>query len=155
MAFSGEARMVPVMSARTTRQSARERILKTLQVALDQMIPADESRPLKGSRFIDFEDQVEGVARQLLPVLLEERAALEPGAKVDLPGPCPHCGSSRVYLKREETQPEVQSPHGLVVVPKQHARCRACGRTFSPSGARVGPADGGSADAARGPASGP
>lgn len=142
------------MSARTTRQAARERIFKTFQAALDQLIPADESRPLRGSRFIDFEDQVEALSRQVIPVVLEERSALEPGAKVELPGPCPHCGSPRVYLKREETQPEVHSPHGPVVVPKQHARCRACGRSFSPSGTRVGPADGGTADAARGPAAG-
>lgn len=122
------------MSARTTREAARERILRTLQISLDQMIPADESRPLKGSRFIDFEDQVEALARQLLPVVLEERTALEPGSKVEVPGPCPHCGSPRVYLKVGETQPEIHSPHGPVVVPKQHARCRACGQSFSPSG---------------------
>jgi hypothetical protein len=146
--------MVPIMSARTTRQAARERILKTFQAALDQMIPVEESRPLRGSRFIDFEDQVEALSRQVLPVVLKERAALESSAKVDLPGPCPHCGSPRVYLKREETQSELHSPHGPVVIPKQHARCRACGKTFSPAGARMGPADGSSADAARGPADG-
>src|SRR5262249_27118744 len=128
---------------------------KTLQVAMDQMIPADESRPLKGSRFIDFEDQVEALGRQLLPVVLEKRAALEPGARVELPGPCPHCGSPRVYLKGAETQPEVQSPHGPVAIPQQHARCRACGKTFSPSGARLGPAGRGSADAACGSAGEP
>jgi hypothetical protein len=127
--------MEPIMAARTTRQAARARALKTFQAALDRMIPADESQPLKGSRFIDFEDQVEALGRELLPVMLEERAALEPGAKVEGPGTCPHCGSARVYLKREETQPETHSPHGPVVVPRQHARCRACGKSFSPSGA--------------------
>jgi len=142
------------MAARTTRQAARERILRTLEASLDQVIPADDSRPLKGSRFIDWEDQVEALARQLLPVVLEERAALEDGAQVALPGPCPFCGSPRVRLKAGDTQSEVHSPHGPVVVPRQHARCRACGKTFSPSGARLGPAGGGPADAARGPASG-
>ena len=122
------------MSARTTRQSARERILRTLQVSLDRLIPVDESRPLRGSRFVDFEDQVAALARELLPVVLEERAALEAVAKVQSPGPCPRCGSPRVYLRADETQPELQSPHGSVVIPKQHARCRACGTSFSPSG---------------------
>jgi hypothetical protein len=103
-------------------------------LALDELIPADESRPLKGSRFIDFENQVEALGRRILPLALVERAALEPGAKVELPGACPHCGSGRVYLKAQETQSALQSPHGPVAVPRQHARCRACGRSFSPSG---------------------
>ena len=98
------------------------------------MIPEDEEKPLKGATFGDFEDQVEQVARSALPVLLEERAALEPNARVETAGLCPRCGSSRVYLKRQETQPEVVSPHGPVVLPKQHARCRACKGSFSPSG---------------------
>lgn len=142
------------MSARTTRGAARERILRTLQASLDQIIPGDESRPLKGSRFIDFEDQVEALARQLLPVVLEERAALEAVSRVEAPGPCPQCGSARVYLRREETQPEVHSPHGPVVIPKQHARCRACGLSFSPSGPGVGPCGGSFTDAASGPSAG-
>lgn len=123
------------MSARTTRQAARERILRTFQASLDRAIPADESQPLKGSLFVDFEDQVEAIGRDVLPVILEERAALSDAARVSSPGPCPHCGSPRVYLKPAETQPELQSPHGPVAIPKQHARCRACGESFSPSGA--------------------
>lgn len=142
------------MAARTTRQSARARIEAALRSALDEMIPADESRPLKGSRFIDFEDQVEALGRRILPLALAERAALECGAQVELPGPCPHCGSGRVYLKAEATQTGLQSPHGPVQVPRQHARCRACGKTFSPSGPRLGPDAGSSADAAGGPARG-
>ncbi len=65
------------MSALTTRQDARERLRKMFEGALDQLIPPDESVPLKGSRFRDFEDQVEALGRQVLPVTLEERAALE------------------------------------------------------------------------------
>ncbi len=122
------------MPARTTRRDARARILATFTAELDRMIPEDEGKPLKGATFGDFEDQVDQVARSALPVILEERAALEPNARVETAGPCPHCGSSRVYLKRQETQPEVVSPHGPVVLPKQHARCRACGGSFSPSG---------------------
>ena len=125
------------MFARTTRREARTRILATFTAELDRMIPADEEKPLKRATFGDFEDQVdqvEQVARSALPVLLEERAALEPNARVETAGLCPHRGSSRVYFKPQETQPEVISPHGPVVLPKQHARCRACKGSFSPSG---------------------
>lgn len=122
------------MPARTTRQAARERILQAFRASLDRMIPPDEARPLKGSLFIDFEDQAEAVARDVLPIVVEERAALEAAARVESPGCCPRCGSARVYLKKETTQAERRSPHGLVVIPTQHARCRACGESFSPSG---------------------
>ena len=66
------------MPARSTRQEARARILGTFQAQLDRMIPEDESIPLKGATFMDFEDQVEDLARAALPVALEERASLEP-----------------------------------------------------------------------------
>lgn len=122
------------MSARTTRREARARILATFAAELDRMIPEDEQMPLKGATLGDFEDQVEKMARSALPVILEERAALEPNALVAMGGRCPHCGSDRVYLKKQETQAEVVSPHGPVVLPKQHARCRSCGGSFSPSG---------------------
>jgi len=122
------------MSARTTRREARARILATFAAELDRVIPEDEERPLKGATFADFEAQVEQVARSALPVMLEERSALESNARVETAGRCPHCGSSRVYLERQETQAEVVSPHGPVVLTKQHARCRACGGSFSPSG---------------------
>jgi ribosomal protein S14 len=97
------------------------------------MIPEDESVPLKGATFADFEDQAEVLAQTALPVVLEERAALEPNAEVKTAGRCPHCGSPRVYLEKEVTQPEVRSLHGPVVLTKQHARCRSCGGSFSPS----------------------
>ena len=122
------------MPARTTRQEARARILATFQAQLDRMIPEDEGVPLKGATFTDFEDQVEALARTALPVAIEERAALSSNAQVEAGGRCPHCGSDRVYLKKETTQSEVRSPHGPVVLFKQHARCRSCGGSFSPSG---------------------
>jgi ribosomal protein S14 len=122
------------MPARTTRQAARSRILAAFRSQLDQMIPEDESVPLKGATFADFEDQAEVLAQTALPVVLEERAALAPHAEVEAAGRCPHCGSEGVYLEKEVTQPEVQSLHGPVVLTKQHARCRSCGGSFSPSG---------------------
>lgn len=121
------------MSALTSRREARERVMKAFCGALDRMIPPDESVPLRGGTFLDFENQVEEVGRVVLPTLLEERAALEPNAVVEHPGSCPHCGSARVYLRKETRQGEIRSPHGMVVVRKQEARCRACGRSFSPS----------------------
>lgn len=122
------------MPARTTRQEARARILAAMAAQLDRMIPVDEEVPLKGATFADFEDQVEALARGTLPVVLEERAALETNAEVDAAGRCPHCGSERTYLENQVTQTEMLSLHGVVVLPKQHARCRACGGSFSPSG---------------------
>ena len=98
------------------------------------MIPEDESVPLKGATFADFEDQAEALAQTALPVVLEERAALAPNAEVEGAGRCPHCGAERAYLEKEATQPEVRSLHGPVVLTKQHARCRSCGGSFSPSG---------------------
>jgi ribosomal protein S14 len=122
------------MAARTTRQEARARILATFQAQLDRMIPEDESVPLQGATFADFEDQAEALAQTALPVVLEERSALESNAQVEAAGRCPRCGCAEAYLEKEVTQPEVRSPHGVVVLTKQHARCRSCGGSFSPSG---------------------
>lgn len=122
------------MSARSTRQASRARILAAFAAQLDRLIPEDESVPLKGATFADFEDQAESLAEVALPVMLEERAALASNAEVETAGRCPHCGSERVYLKKEATQTEVRSLHGPVVLYKQHGRCRSCGDSFSPSG---------------------
>lgn len=122
------------MAARTTREEARARILAAFQTQLDRVIPADETVPLKGATFADFEDQVETLAQAALPVALEERSALSNSARLERAGRCPHCGSAGAYLEKEQTQPEMHSRHGRVVLPKQHARCRACGGSFSPSG---------------------
>ena len=122
------------MAARTTRQAARARILAAFRGQLDQMIPVDESVPLKGATFADFEDQAETLGQTALPVVVEERAALASNAEVEAAGRCPHCGSEGVYLEKEVTQPEVRSLHGPVALIRQHARCRSCGGSFSPSG---------------------
>ncbi len=122
------------MAARSTGQEARARILAAFRAQLDRVIPEDENVPLKGATFADFEDQVETLAQVALPVTLEERAALESNAEVETAGRCPHCGSEGVYLEKTVTQPEVRSRNGPVVLHKQHARCRSCGGSFSPSG---------------------
>ncbi len=135
------------MPARTTRQQARERVLKTVMDALDRIIPPDESVPLKGATFGDWEEQAGQLRRAVLPTLLEERAALEDNAQVEEAGRCPYCGSDRVYLEKQTSDPEVLSPDGPVVLHKQHCRCRACDGSFSPSGPGLGVAGGSEADA--------
>jgi predicted Zn-ribbon and HTH transcriptional regulator len=124
----------PIMAARSTRQAARARILAAFTTQLDRVIPQDERVPLKGATFADFEDQVETLAEAALPVALEARAALESNAEVASAGRCPHCGSEGVYLEKQVTQSEIRSRYGPVVLHKQHARCRSCGGSFSPSG---------------------
>lgn len=123
------------MPARTTREEARVRILAAFTAQLDRVIPADEALPLKGATFADFADQIETLAQAALPVALEARSALADSAQVKQPGRCPHCGSEGVYLEKEQTRRELQSRCGRVVLPQQHTRCRACGGSFSPSGA--------------------
>ncbi|HVT88162.1 MAG TPA: hypothetical protein VHD56_04870 [Tepidisphaeraceae bacterium] len=98
----------------------------------EKLIPADESVSLQGGKFIDWENQADLIEKELCTAFLEERVALEAGAQVESGGRCPHCGSDRVYLMKEESKMEVRSPHGAVVMYKQRCRCRACDRTFSP-----------------------
>jgi hypothetical protein len=126
------------MAARTTRREARERIIRSFMDSLDQVIPPDDAIPLRGRTFLDWERQADAMRKAVLPTLLQERAALDESAQVDVEGTgkCPRCGSDRIYLDHggRETQKEIISPHGPVVVAKQQCRCRACGRSFSPSG---------------------
>jgi hypothetical protein len=132
------------MAALTDRQKARERLSQVFQSVLDKMIPNDEAAPLPGHKFVDWEDLGDEMERTIVPIFLEERAALEASARVDHGGCCPHCGSNRVYLIKqtdEENQVEVLTPHGPVVLRKQRCRCRSCDRSFSPSRARLGSAE--------------
>jgi hypothetical protein len=143
------------MPSRTNRQQARERLDAIYQSLRDKLIPADESEPLQGGVFLDWENQADQIEKELCVAFLEERAALEAAAQVQGGGRCPHCGSDRVYLMKEESQVEVRSAHGPVVMHKQRCRCRSCDRTFSPSGARLADARGGGVDAEGGSAGKP
>jgi transposase-like protein len=93
---------------------------------------------LRGRTFLDWEKQADTMRKAVMPTLLQERAALDNAAQVDVAtvGKCPRCGSDRIYLDHggQELQKEVISPHGPLVISKQQCRCRACGRSFSPSG---------------------
>jgi hypothetical protein len=128
------------MAALTDRQKAREKLSLLFQTILDKMIPADEATPLAGSKFVQWEEMGDEIDRTLVPVFLEERAALEASAHADCGGHCPHCQSNRVYLIAKVSQVEIHTPHGPVVLNKQRCRCRSCGRSFSPSRAGLGPA---------------
>lgn len=124
------------MAARTTREQARARIRAAFEQALDQIIPADGSVPLRGRTFLEWEDQADAFDQTVTSTLLEERAALEDTAQAERGelGRCPHCGSDRLYL--QQTHPKnkaIRSGHGEVVLGQQSVRCRACGRSFSPS----------------------
>jgi hypothetical protein len=121
------------MPALTSRKEARDRIRRIFEAELDRMIPPDESVPLKGRKFRDWEDQVARMRQSLVPVVLEERAALETNAMVQGGGHCPFCQSDSVYLEKQTTSAEVISPDGPANIQRQHCRCRTCGGSFSPS----------------------
>jgi len=123
------------MAAETTRTEARDRLRKTFEALLERCVPADETKPLKGRTFREWEDQADEFDREMTGALLEERARLDDGAMAEEPGRCPHCSSTRVRLEKAKDQVEVQTGHGRVTLPRQRCRCRSCDRTFSPSGA--------------------
>jgi hypothetical protein len=52
-------------------------------------------------------------------------------------------------LEKQETQPLLLSPHGPLRLAQQHARCRRCDGSFSPSSARLGFAQRSAAHASR------
>jgi hypothetical protein len=106
-----------------------------LEAELDRLIPADESRPLAGKTFIEWEQQADELDRGMTAAFLEERAALDKAAAVSSGhcGVCPGCGSDRVYLVKPRGPTERQTTHGKVVLSEQRCRCRSCGRHFSPS----------------------
>jgi hypothetical protein len=116
------------------RAEARERLRQMFEKQLDQFIPADEQVPLKGEIFRDFEEQADQIKAAILPTFLEERCALDNKSMPEVPGNCPHCGSVSTRWIEEPRQQERLSTAGPVVLSKHPARCRDCGRTFSPSG---------------------
>ena len=121
------------MPATRTRKEARERLIQTMLAAVERIIPEDESKPLRGSTFAEWEDQATAFKRAVIPTLLEERAALEPSSQVERGGHCPYCGSDSIYLEKQISRSEITGPDGPVVIDKQHCRCRTCDGSFSPS----------------------
>ena len=123
------------MPARISRTEARQKMIDVFMSSLDKVIPADEQIPLRGRTFLDWEKQAEQFKQAVMPTLLEERAALDDNAVAVAGGHCPFCSSDRIYLKKETSETEARSPDGLVNYQEQHARCRNCGGSFSPSAA--------------------
>jgi hypothetical protein len=142
------------MASLTDRQKARERLRAAFEAQLDKLLPADESLPLRGGKFIEWEDQADDLEQTVCTTFLEERSALEYSAQADCGGRCPHCSSTRVYLIKQVAKVEVQTPHGPVVLHKQRCRCRSCDRSFSPSRAGLGAAARSAAQPQGGPAGG-
>jgi hypothetical protein len=122
------------MAAIRTREQARERVSQIVGKWLDQWIPLDASKPLKGRTFRDFEMQGVNLKAALIPALLEELAGLSDAAQAESAGRCPRCSSDRTYLEKEVVKKEARSPDGPAVLERQQARCRACDGSFSPSG---------------------
>ncbi len=127
------------MSAMITRTEARERVRQVFEAALERHIPSDESQPVRGDLFREWEDQADVVCREVGGSFLETLAQLHDQARVETPGTCPHCGSGSTRFLEAAGEQERQSAHGPVTLPRQRARCRSCGRSFSPSGAGLGP----------------
>jgi hypothetical protein len=134
------------MPALTTREEARARVLKMFEASLNRIIPLDSSKPLQGEVFADFERQTYAATNDVVAAVMEERAKLDVRASVTEAGPCPHCGSARTYLEKQQSQQEVRSPSGALMIVRQHARCRACDGSFSPSAQRLGAAHRSAAD---------
>lgn len=143
------------MAGRLTRQEAREHVLSRVQTLLDRMIPADESQPVKDGVFWEWEEMGDVFDREATASLMEALAGLSGQAQLADPGACPACGCLRTRWLAQEKQLERQSKHGVVVLPRQVARCRSCGRSFSPSGGPLESGSPGASDPAGGRAGEP
>lgn len=138
------------MAGEMTRQEARERVLATVKKLLDRHIPEDERLPVKDGAFWEWEEMADEFDREATAIFVEALAELSRQAKLEHPGPCPFCQSGQVRWLDKSKQQERQSKHGVVVLPRQVARCRSCGRSFSPSGAALGAGLQGGSDPAGG-----
>ena len=135
---------------RSTRQESRERLDGVYQRLRDKYFPADKSQPVKDGKFWEWEQIADDFDREMTAAILEELASQSVYATLAEPGPCPFCQSANTKWLDEEGQQERQSKHGEVVLPRQVARCRPCGRSFSPSGATVAVGAGCASDATGG-----
>ena len=132
------------------RQAARQRLDGVYEKLRDKYLPGDEKQPLQDGLFWEWEEMADAFDRELTAALLEELAGLSQHAALAAPGPCPFCQSPNTKWLAAEGQQERRSKHGAVVLPRQVARCRPCGRSFSPSGATLGSGPAGAFDAAGG-----
>lgn len=147
------------MNGKSLRQEARERLARKSEALLEKYIPANESVAVKDGEFWEWEEMADAYDREMTAAILEELVGLSASATLAEPGCCPHSGSGNTKWLQEQGQRERRSKHGLVVLLWQVARCRSCGRSFSPSGATMAsvpagpsdPAGGGAGESGRGP----
>ena len=69
------------MSARTTRQEARQRLQQVFDGLLERYVPRDETIPLRGQTFREWEDQADEFDQEMTGALLEELANLDQAAQ--------------------------------------------------------------------------
>jgi len=132
---------------KSEREAARQRVIAVALGALDKYIPADPAQPCKDGKFWEWEEMADAFDREVTAAFIEELAGLSKGAKLHDPGSCPFCSSENTKWLDEEGKLERRSKHGTVVLPRQVARCRPCGRSFSPSGEKLGLGPQGACDA--------
>lgn len=127
------------MAGLMTRQEVRDRILAVMRGALDKYVPLDPNKPIKDGLFYEWEELADEFDREVTGAFVESLCDLSEHAALAHPGACPYCHSGQVRWLRADGQQERRSNHGLVVLPRQTAQCRSCGRSFSPSRAGVEP----------------
>ena len=116
----------------------------------EKYFPAGGNPVVKTGSFWEWEDLADEFDRELTGTFLEVVAASSGQAALAEPGPCPFCQSTNTKWLDDAGQQERRSKHGAVVLPRQVARCRPCGRSFSPSGATVASGPRRASDAAGG-----
>ena len=104
-----------IMPARTTRQEARARILAAFSAPVEGMIPEDESVPLKGARFADFEDQAEALAQTASPGTWKR-------SMVEIFRPRQPKGPDTRYARPTPPRHASTLPDGIALVPEIDAR---------------------------------
>jgi hypothetical protein len=139
----------------SARAAARSRVMDVVRAALDKYIPADVNQPMPDGKFWEWEQMADAFDREVTAAFLEELAGVSQDASLVDPGNCPFCGSVNTKWLEEAGKRERQSKHGVVVLPRQTARCRPCGRSFSPPGATLGLGSAGASDAGGGGAGEP
>ncbi len=120
------------------RLEAREKMMELCQALVDRYIPKKENKNIADGLFVKWEEMADEFEREITGGFLEVLAQMSAGTDLAKPGLCPHWQSGNMKWLDSGGQRERQSEHGPVVVPRQVACCRSCGRSFSPSGSGVG-----------------
>ena len=94
------------MPARTTREEARQRIIKSFMDSLDRIIPPEESVPLRGRTFLDWEHQADvlKVPNTAMAVTIDigDKKNVHPKDKQDVGDRLARIARAKVYGERIE-----------------------------------------------------